>query len=130
LARRLAKQLSNYKSWLLHDKKYMTSFEIIINNNYEVILIENYPCKTKDELHARERYWIENNNDCVNKTIPTRTDKDYRNDNADKYKTYQKEYRHENADKIREKNKQYRIENVKSINNEENIVKERKMKSF
>ena len=46
-------------------------------NNTDIILVESYPCENKNELHSRERYYIENNN-CVNKIIPTRTSKEFK----------------------------------------------------
>ena len=36
-------------------------------------LIENYPCASKKELEARERYWLEQTPNAVNKNIPTQT---------------------------------------------------------
>jgi hypothetical protein len=128
LARRLAKHVAHYKYWINNNMNYITSFEIIKNNNYAIVLIENYPFKRKDELHARERYWIENN-ECVNKYIPTRTIKEYYKDNAEKLKEYNKEYQIENADKIKEYRKEYRNDNadkIKSRNNKyynENVDK-------
>ena len=46
----------------------------------EIILLEEYPCSSKEELIKRERYWIEGN-ECVNHHIPGRTLKEYRDDN-------------------------------------------------
>lgn len=37
-----------------------------------ISLIEDYPCQSKRALEERERYWIEQHPDCVNKNIPTR----------------------------------------------------------
>ena len=51
---------------------YLTSFEVLENNDYKIMLLESYPCNNKNELHQRERYYIENN-ECVNKKIPLRT---------------------------------------------------------
>ena len=45
---------------------YVSSFDILQNEDYDIVLIESYPCNSKDELHARERYWT-NNIDCINK---------------------------------------------------------------
>ena len=42
--------------------------------NVEIILIENYECKCKDELHARERYWIDELKPELNKCRTTITD--------------------------------------------------------
>jgi hypothetical protein len=35
----------------------MSSFEIIEEGDYTIILIELYPCDSKDELFSRERFW-------------------------------------------------------------------------
>ena len=32
----------------------------------KIFLVETYPCHSKNELYARERYWVENN-ECINK---------------------------------------------------------------
>ena len=45
-------------------------------DNVEIILIESYPCNSKAELEARERYWIELLKPALNKAIPTRTPKE------------------------------------------------------
>jgi hypothetical protein len=50
----------------------MTSFKILKHGNYQIQLVENYPCKNSKELHAREKYWIEKTN-CIDKNIPTQT---------------------------------------------------------
>ena len=44
--------------------------------NVDIILIENYPCSSKEELHARERHWIETLKPVLNQAIPTRTPKE------------------------------------------------------
>ena len=38
-------------------------------NNYKCVLVENYPCKNKEEQIKRESWFIENN-DCINKKNP------------------------------------------------------------
>jgi fibrillarin-like rRNA methylase len=67
----------------------MTSFKILENDNYEIVLVEILETETKQELHQRERFYIENN-DCVNKNIPTRTKKEYYVDNIETFKEYGK----------------------------------------
>ena len=69
------------------NRRYITAFKVIENKNYSIILMELYPCGSKAELKARERYYIENN-ECVNKHIPGRTKKEYYDSNRDKI--YQK----------------------------------------
>lgn len=83
LAKRLAQHVSAYKYYqkTSNTKKYRTtSFGILENMNYDIILIETYPCKIKDELTARERYYIDTM-ECVNKYKPLRTTKEWRLDN-------------------------------------------------
>ena len=77
----------------------MTSFQIFDNNNYDIILIENYPCERKDELHARERYYIESLK-CVNKQFPGRTKNEYCKIHKEDIKQYNAQYRNENKEKI------------------------------
>ena len=95
------------------------SREIIDGGNFEMILIENFPCDSKDELHKRERYFIESL-DCVNKVIPTRTMKEYYIDNKDQIIEQVKEYRKNNKEQILEQRKEYRK------NNKERIIEQRK----
>ena len=103
LARRLTKHKSSYRDWLKdNSKKYMTSFKVLEKNNFDIILVESCPCNSKDELHKRERHYIETIQ-CVNKYVPGRTIKEYYGINKDKIK----EYREANKDKIKEKNKEY-----------------------
>jgi hypothetical protein len=43
------------------------SKKILKYGNAQIILIENYPCNNKDELRAREQYWIDKTPNIVNK---------------------------------------------------------------
>ena len=91
LARRLAGHITNYKSYLNGKSNYRSSFDVLQNGNYDIVLIESYPCDTKDELHARERYWT-NNIECVNKI----KNQGMKNELGEK--EYQKQYRETNID--------------------------------
>ena len=77
LARRLAGHVRNYKTYLKGKCNFVTSFKIIQKGNYDIQLIEAFPCNSKDELHSREGYHIKNN-DCINKVIAGRTIKEYK----------------------------------------------------
>ena len=98
--------MNNFKDYLENKFNYITSFKIFENGDYDIILVEKYPCKDRMELYQRERYYIENN-ECVNKIIPTRTEKEWREDNAEKIKEDKKEYYLENKEiiKLRSKGK-------------------------
>ena len=100
---------TDYKKFLAGTRHFITSFKILepLVDDCDIVLVEAFPCSNKQELHARERWWIENN-ECVNKVIPTRTTKEYREDNKDKINQQNKEYRDANKDKIRQQQKEYR----------------------
>ena len=119
LSRRLSKHRSNYSDYLKNpENNFCTSFKILEGGNYNIVLVEHYPCNSKEELLQRERFYIENN-ECVNRNIPTRTYeeyyKDYRLLNAEKLKLYGKHYREENKEKLHEKKKMYNALNAEKI---------------
>jgi hypothetical protein len=71
VAHRLARHVCDYKRYKEgKTKNYLTSFEIIKNGDYSIYLVENYTCKNKDQLTARENQYIKDF-DCVNKNKPT-----------------------------------------------------------
>ena len=105
---RFGKHNSKFRAWKKGSKEYYTSYKLIEAGNAKIFLVENYPCNSKIELKARERFYIENN-DCVNKCIPNRTLKEYYQDNKEKFKEYRqtnkekiKEYRQTNKEKMKE----------------------------
>lgn len=115
LARRLAGHVGSYKCYLKGKGNYVTSFKIIENGCYEIILIEKYPCNSKDELYARERYWT-GQIDCVNQRKNQGLqielgEKEYHKHHyeahKDRLKEYQKKYRQSNKESIKEYNKNH-----------------------
>jgi len=81
----------------------------------DIILIENYECKTKEQLHARERHWIEQLKPELNTRIPTRTHKEYYEDNKEKIAEKKKEWYQDNKEKIAGKKKEYYQDNKEKI---------------
>ena len=121
LARRLAKHISIYRAHLKQTQKsYVRSIDIIKNGNYNIVLLENYPCETKDELLARERHYIEALV-CVNKLIPKQTRKEWSLTNSDRIKQVRAIYKIENRKTISSKNKEYFLKNKEAINKKRNI---------
>ena len=45
----------------------ISSFNIVANNNYAIVLLEDFPCESKEELHKRERFYTRSSLTCVNK---------------------------------------------------------------
>ena len=104
--------------------------------NPKIYLVEDFVCERKEQLHQRERYYIENN-ECINTCFPLRTMKEYREyhkekikkyyqdnkekikkysqDNKEKISEYKKKYRQDNKEIICEKNKQYHQDNKEKI---------------
>lgn len=84
------------------------------SNNVMIELIENYPCENRDELNRREGELIRKNN-CVNKSIAGRTQKEYNQDNREYIAEKQKQYREANRDKLLEQQKQHHQDNRDKI---------------
>lgn len=75
-------------------------------DNWLMIEIEKYPCNDKREAETRERYWVEHYKSSLNSLVPTRSKKEYRQDNREMISEQHKQYRQLNRDKIAEKLKQ------------------------
>ena len=106
------KILSKWKTQFYN--KYVTSYKVIENGDCSIILLENYPCENKEQLNARERFYIETI-ECVNKNIPTRTIKEYYEKNKDMILEQKKQYYEKNKDIILEQNKQYYEKNKDTL---------------
>jgi hypothetical protein len=113
-------------------KKYNTFvYQFIRDNgsfeNWDVVLIEQLiDCQDKQNLHKRERYYIDSLKAELNKYIPLRTPKEYREENKKKKKDYcesnkykiaenHKIYLANNRDKINERQRIYRANNKDKI---------------
>jgi len=104
--------------------------------NWDVVLIEQViDCKDKQNLHKRERFYIESLKAELNKYIPTRTDKERYEENKEVVAEHMKKYRENNKKKIAERTKEYYEENKNKIakqrkeyreNNKEEIAKREK----
>lgn len=87
LNKRLKQHIINYKYFKEGNHNYTSSYNIIETNDYEIVVLEHFPCNTRQELEQRERFFIENLK-CVNKNIPTRNKTEYRNDNIVKIRQH------------------------------------------
>jgi len=86
-------------------------------NNYKCVLVENYPCKNKEEQIKRESWFIENN-DCINKKNPQTN-------------TYSKSYiehNKKNIENIKNEKKKKLILNKKNKNCFKKLKKKKKKK--
>jgi hypothetical protein len=70
-------------------------------DNWDMILVENYPCNNKNELHARERHFIDELKSNLNLRLPIRTKQEkkiYQNE-------YDKNYREINREELNKSDK-------------------------
>lgn len=112
----LSQRLAQHKSIQNHSCK---SREIIEGGNYSIVLVELCPCNSKDELHKRERHFIETL-DCINKIIPGRTQKEYYEENKERVLEQQKEYYKANKEHLCERKKEYYEDNKEKKNEKHN----------
>jgi len=120
---------SHYRQYKRGKFNYMTSFEVLCNDNCYIELIEEYYCENKKELHQREGEHIRSHRKLtvchlVNKKIDGRTPKEYLRDNSEKIKLYQKDYRHTNDVYYKEYMKNWLEHNPNYMKNYRNKVKE------
>ena len=125
LSKRLTGHKSNYNKYINGRYHYVTSFEIIKNNDYAIILIENANCNNKEELLRRERHYIESMS-CVNKTIPLRTFNEYVKANIEKRQKAIKKY----SDTHKDKRQQYYVDNKERISIKQKLYYEQNRDSF
>jgi hypothetical protein len=109
------KRKQNHKNRCNNKNINLLVYEIIRNNggfeNWSMVMIEEINCNNILEALAKERYWIEILKANLNKTIPTRTMKEWYETNKDNIK----EYKEQNKDKIKEQMKLWRENNKDKI---------------
>ena len=118
LSQRLAKHRSHLRDYEKGYGPYVTSFEILNNDDYKIILLENYPCNNIDELKSQEQVWLDklrctnmvNNKNAKGLNIERVKEKrkEYKEQNKEEIAQKGKEYREKNKDKLAEKRKEYR----------------------
>ena len=122
LSQRMGKHKASYKSWTNGKTNYCGSFEIIKNDDYVILLIESYPCKSNDELRMREQYHIDLNGGCLNKyraysTVEQKLEqiKEWYEANKEAITENHKEYYEANKEAISERGKEYYEANKEKI---------------
>jgi hypothetical protein len=104
LSQRMNAHRSAYKKW--KSGKQNTSiyksydlFDLYGVENCTIILLETVCCNSKEELYAREAFYIKNLN-TINTVVPLRTEAEYYIANKEKIIKRGKEYRELNKDKV------------------------------
>ena len=78
---------------------------------FKIILVEMFPCSSKEELRAREEYWRTKLQATLNTFKCFRTEEEY----IQFRQEYQKTYSRENKDRIRAKNQKYQADNAEEL---------------
>ena len=98
-----------------NNRYHFKVYEFIRNNgkwdNWNIIVIEEYPCNSFSDAVIKERELYETLKPTLNTYYPQRTIEEYRNDNKEKIKeckkqydkVYRKQYTIDNKEKIKEK---------------------------
>ena len=109
---RLKTHESKYKCYLNDKDSYVSSFEILKNNNYVIELVEEYSCDSKRELEQQEDIYIK---ECMNDALCVNKQRAYTNDKE------KKECKNENSKKYYIKNRVKKIEYMKEYSKMYNI---------
>jgi hypothetical protein len=80
-------------------------------NEVVIELLEDYPCNTKAELEARERYWIGRFPNALNRNIPGQTWKERWAKNKERNSALHKEWLEKNKESEALKKKERRLAN-------------------
>lgn len=91
LCQRIADHKKHYNKFKNNNYHYVTAFKILECEDYKMELIEEYPCNNREQLAKKEGEYIKNN-ECVNKCIAGRTEKEYYQDNKEIIKERSKNY--------------------------------------
>ena len=118
LSCRLSEHRCEYRQWKNNNRKgFVTSFELFEKygeNNCDIVLLEPVNANTKEELHRKEREYIDLL-PSINKFIPLRTKKEFNNI-----------YNQKNKESIAEKKKIYYDENKDILLSNGKIYREQK----
>jgi hypothetical protein len=122
LSHRFSQHKSHYKLYKANKKNNVSLFILFDEygiENCKIELVELFPCSNKIELLRREGYYIKNN-DCINKLVAGRTQKESKEDNKEYYQEYFKNHYQANKEhklqmaeiyrnnpEVKEKNKEY-----------------------
>lgn len=120
LNQRMARHRQEYNRFLQGKRRNITIFKLFETygvENCKIELIENFACNSIEELIKREGEYIKNT-ECVNRTIPGRTSKEWKPENPEKIR----QYYNDNRDEILERSLQ------RYYNNRDDILEKRQEK--
>lgn len=114
-----------------HNKSYNYCMSKILFEKGEprIELVEDYPCSSKIELEKRERWYIENN-ECINRKIPGRTQKEWNDANKEWKSNWYLENRErrliENGKKYLKNKEEIKAKNSEYYHNNKDLISEKR----
>lgn len=124
--RRMRNHHKDYKKWLNGTGWECKSSNIIKNEGYEIIIIEEVENETKEECREREQWWIdfynnfgklENKYRAYGLGDTTEYQREYNKKHREKKLQQGKEYRQKNKEKLAIYQKEYRLKKKLLTNN-------------
>ena len=115
---RLGQHKYSYNEYKKGSGRKSTSFDLFDEfgeENCKIELLEQYPCKNKEELTAREGYWIKNTN-CINKVIPNRSKQEWVIENKEQLAEKRKIKYNENKEELNKISRKYHEEHKETLN--------------
>ncbi len=105
LTKRFGDHKSVYQFYKNGNDGYCSSFEILEALDARIELVESFPCESRDQLNAREGYWIRNTPECVNIKVAGRSNAESSANwyaaNRQRVCAYSAEYRASHRESIR-----------------------------
>ena len=129
LSQRMGFHRSDYKKWMNNKSGYVRVYDLFNEygiDNCLITLIEMCPCNTRDELRAKEGFYIKSL-PCVNKNVAGRSQKEYNAEHKEQRKqsqkdfyenhpNYSKEYYEANKEHYNELHNTYQKNNYETLN--------------
>ena len=77
LCQRMDTLRNNFKKWKKGEQNHIRCFDLFTEYgvaNCVIVLLESFPCNSKDELNAKTLHWVQMT-ECMNKTERNKRDK-------------------------------------------------------
>jgi hypothetical protein len=117
LSNRMGGHRTSYKLWKNGKKNFITSFTLFDKygvENCRIELIEMFACACVEELRKQEGEWIKKN-ECINKRIEGRTQKQYKEEHKEEIQLYKQQYVEEHKEEIQQYQRQYAEEHKEEL---------------
>jgi hypothetical protein len=117
LSQRMEKHRTSYKLWKEGKATFVSAYDLFDRygvENCSIMLLETYPCNSRDELRGREGFHMRSL-ECVNKRVEGRTNKEWREDNKEIIKQKKHDYHLNNKEALNAISREYRETHVEEL---------------